>query len=216
MVRLRPGAPVQAGRGVPLQLLPPLGRLPQRGAKCGVSRCAQRLSGGGRRTHPPPAALGQERTHRVVDALARSGLIGDAGVQTSLQETGLQWDAPNWCAAVAQLMPAHALTHTSVQLGAHPGHFGRGPERHWRAEGGAARSRHRHPVAGASLAPSSPPPTEFTHSLPAPQLSNYLGWKRSNCFEMHEKYHSALAGERGAGGEYLPQVRVPTKAAWLA
>ena len=37
-------------------------------------------------------------------------------------------------------------------------------------------------------------------------ISNYLGWKRSNLFEMHEKYHAHLPGERGAGGEYLPQI----------
>lgn len=48
-----------------------------------------------------------------MDALARSGLIGDAGVKTSLYETGLQWDAPNWCAhdahAARSPLPAGAL-----------------------------------------------------------------------------------------------------------
>lgn len=169
----------------------------------------------------PPPAPPKARQTRVVAALKKSGLVQRAGVMTSVVESGLQWDAPNWYAAAGPapkdsphpLLPllrirSWAPIQDLIVLGLERTRL---EEASTLAESIAIRWLVRlRGVPGAMLSP--PPPLLPCTSPCQPQLSNYLGWKRSNLFEMHEKYHGTEAGERGAGGEYTPQVRRPPRA----
>eukprot|EP00903_Cladosiphon_okamuranus_P020327 g18650.t1 len=139
------------------------------------------------------------RLARCVEALRQSGLVLPGGVQTSLEESGQQWDGPNawpplqWLLIQGLRRSAEALVPAAAAAAPPPppgDGDGEAPEK--AASGTAAAS-----AAASARALAS----ELEEAFLAGALA---GWEASG--GMMEKYNANDTGKGGGGGEYSVQV----------